>query len=261
MGDSDVPTWGDGDRAVLVHGAVSAGEETWQAQQPLADTFQLVVPDRQGYGPGPEMPDDPHADAPNVAALLGDGAHLVGYSMGGVVAMLAAAQRPEAVRSLVLVEPVAFDLVRGRSDAERFIAEYDGIRGGTQDPEAFLREFLVFFGAAAAEVEQIPTPMPPALHRAAVAQFSGAAPWDVATPLEALAGATFPIVIVSGGHSDLFDAICDVLQLAVGATRSVIPGAGHAAQFTGEPFNALLRQTWLATTPLAAEQTRVDGAR
>ena len=43
-------------------------------------------------------------DAQDVAGLLGDGAHLVGFSYGGVVSLLAAARRPHAVRSLVVIE-------------------------------------------------------------------------------------------------------------------------------------------------------------
>jgi len=188
------------------------------------------------------------ADAATISALLAGGAHLVGYSMGGVVAMQAAALDPGAVRSLVLVEPVAFDLERGRADVEGFIAGYEGLRAGTDDPEQFLRDFLVSFGNDPAEVAGIPDPMPPDLHHAAVAQFTGTAPWDVPTPVAQLAAATFPIVVVSGGHSEMFDAVCDTLARLVGADRATVAGAGHAAQFTGEPFNALLRRTWATAT-------------
>ncbi len=79
--------------------------------------------------------------------------------MGAMVAMLAAARAPGAVRSLVLVEPAAFDLVRGRADAEAFIAGYDALRAGASDAEQFLREFLVLFGADPGEVAQVPDPM------------------------------------------------------------------------------------------------------
>ncbi len=43
-----------------------------------------------------------------MAELLGDGAHLVGRSFGGLVAVAAAAQRSEAVMSLTLIEPALF---------------------------------------------------------------------------------------------------------------------------------------------------------
>ena len=230
---------------VLVHGSVTGGQETWQEQRSLSQEYAVLIPDRQGYGVGAsEHADDPKADAATIGGLLGQGAHLVGYSMGGLVAMLAAAGRPEAVKSLVLVEPVAFDLVRGRADVEGFIAGYERLHASSPDAEGFLREFLVFAGNDPVEVAQIPDPMPDGLHNGAVALYTGAAPWDVPTPVDELAAATFPVVVVSGGHSAMFDAICDVLAERVGAERVVIPGAGHAVQYTGQPFNALLKSTW-----------------
>ena len=44
-------------------------------------------------------------DAEDIAELMGDGAHLVGHSYGGLGAMFAAARRPEATLSLTLLEP------------------------------------------------------------------------------------------------------------------------------------------------------------
>lgn len=45
-----------------------------------------------GYGRSPDVQRSDYAeDAREVAELLGDGAHLVGHSSGGVVALLAAA--------------------------------------------------------------------------------------------------------------------------------------------------------------------------
>jgi len=52
-------------------------------------------------------------DARDIAALLGDGAHLVGHSYGAVGALYAAALRPEAVHSLTVNEPPAFGAGRG----------------------------------------------------------------------------------------------------------------------------------------------------
>ena len=52
--------------------------------------------------PRPGRPDDAEADGAWVAELLDDGAHLVGHSFGGCVALAAAAKRPGAVHSLTL---------------------------------------------------------------------------------------------------------------------------------------------------------------
>lgn len=56
----------------------------------------------------------------------------------------------------------------------------------------------------------------------------------------------FPKLVVSGGHSAGFDAICDDLANRIGASREVVAGAGHEIQFTGTPINDILLALWLA---------------
>jgi len=68
--------------------------------------------------------------------------------------------------------------------------------------------------------------------------------WQSDFPLEKLAAATFPKLVVSGGHSAGFDAICDDLAERIGASRAVAAGAGHEVQFTGRPLNELLLALW-----------------
>ena len=109
-----VECWGRGPPVVLVHGAVADGRATWMDQRPLAERWTLTVPDRPGFGENPPVERvDFDVDAPLVAELLADGAHLVGHSYGGVISLLAAARRPEAVWSLTVVEPPAFGVARG----------------------------------------------------------------------------------------------------------------------------------------------------
>ena len=83
---------------MLVHGSLATGAEEWEAQRPLAEEgFRLLVLDRRGYGQSPAaVGEDFLADADDIAELMGDGAHLVGHSYGGLGAMFAAARRPEA---------------------------------------------------------------------------------------------------------------------------------------------------------------------
>jgi hypothetical protein len=70
--------------------------------------------------------------------------------------------------------------------------------------------------------------------------------WEPELPLDAVAAAPFPKLVVSGGHSAGFDAICDEVAERIGASRMVIEGAGHEIQFTGEPLNEALRTLWRA---------------
>ena len=48
-----VTTWGQGDRALLVHGSMGFGELAFSEQRPLAARRQLDVVDRRGYGESP----------------------------------------------------------------------------------------------------------------------------------------------------------------------------------------------------------------
>jgi hypothetical protein len=64
-------------------------------------------------------------------------------------------------------------------------------------------------------------------------------PWEAEIPLEALAEAPFPKLVVSGAHQAAFDAICDVLESALNAERVVLEGFGHTIQ-RHPRFNAIL---------------------
>jgi pimeloyl-ACP methyl ester carboxylesterase len=104
--DLDVLRLGEGPPVVLVHGSIVEARRTWRHQLVLAEHWSLCVPNRPGFGGSPPLErGDFEAEAPLIAELLGDGAHLVGHSYGAVIALLAAAQRPEAVRSLTVSEP------------------------------------------------------------------------------------------------------------------------------------------------------------
>ncbi|HJR24668.1 MAG TPA: alpha/beta fold hydrolase [Acidimicrobiales bacterium] len=241
--DLHVETWGDGDAAVLVHGSLATGAEEWEAQRPLADAgYRLVVPDRRGSGQSPPVAgEDFLQDAEDIAQLMGDGAHLVGHSYGGLGVLYAAALRPEATRSLTMLEPGTLSLAQDHPAVRSFVDQLRRsweldvpdeewvvgfLKAVGSDPDDFGPEFL----AAA-------VPLVPVFRR-------GRTIWDVDVPLDEIAAAKFPKLVVSGGHSEAFEAICDELAERIGATRSVIEGAGHEIQFTGDPLNEQLLALW-----------------
>ena len=53
-------------------------------------------------------------------------------------------------------------------------------------------------------------------------------PSEAEIPLDELAAAPFPKLVISGAHHPAFDAVCDVLEQRLGAERAVLPGAGHS---------------------------------
>jgi len=217
------------ERLLLVHGSVVGGRSTWAGQRGLAGRWELDVLERPGFWPGPPVERvDFEPDAQLVADRLGGGAHLVGHSYGGVICLLAAARRPEGIRSLTVIEPPAFDVARGDPAVDAFVAggERWWREGPTGDPEAFLRGFLGFVGSSAAP----PSPLPPELEQGARTLIAERLPWEARIPLDELATAPFPTLVVSGDHHPAFDAVCDVLEQRLGAERLVLRGAGHAVQ-------------------------------
>jgi pimeloyl-ACP methyl ester carboxylesterase len=225
-------------RLLLVHGSVVNGEATWGAQRPLAERFELVVPNRRGFPPGPDVGSvDFEDEAVWLDELVRPGTHLVGHSYGGVISLYAAARYADRIRSLTVIEPPAFGLARGNPAADRFTADFDELRAsGSREPALFLRQFLESVGSTLPARADFT----PALLQGARTLMVERSPAEADPPLDELARAPFPKLVVSGAHHPAFDAVCDVLEERLGAERAVLPGAGHSVPRVGEPFNALL---------------------
>ena len=114
VADLEVERVGRGPAVVFVHGSIVGADRTWRRQRELAANWELCFANRPGFGASRPLPrGDFELEAPLFAELLGDGAHLVGHSYGAVIALLAAARRPEATRSLVVSEPGLLRLAAG----------------------------------------------------------------------------------------------------------------------------------------------------
>jgi pimeloyl-ACP methyl ester carboxylesterase len=170
-----------------------------------------------------------------MASLLGDGAHLVGHSYGAVIALLAAAARPGAVRSLVVSEPGALRIAAGDPAVDLMIEQGDQLyrNGGTLSAPEFLRLFR--FGVHSAH--ETPDELPGWLEHGAKLVARERPPWEAELPLADLATAAFPKLVISGEHSAAFETVCDVLADAIGAERAVIAGRGHTIPSVGAAYN------------------------
>ncbi len=227
---------GTGPRLVLVHGSISPGWATWAAQRPLATRFRLVVPWRSGYAPNPPLERiDFERQADEIASLLEPGDHLVGHSYGGVVAALAAVRQLDLVRSLTVIEPPALGMAGGDPAVVSASLRLDLLFATERDPERFLGGFLRLVGGTPPR-----RALSPGVEAGVRALMSERPPSEARIPLARLAGASFPRLVVSSGAQPAFEAICHVLAAGMGAERAIIPGSGHAVQFTGAPFNERL---------------------
>jgi pimeloyl-ACP methyl ester carboxylesterase len=242
MGDIFVEELGKGETVLLVHGSLATGVEEWQAQRSLADEgFRLLIIDRRGYGRSAAAEgEDFLRDADDIVDLMGDGAHLVGHSYGGLGAMFAVARRPEATLSLAMLEPPAFSLAEDPAARALVNNVRDAWHRDVPD-DVWVRGFLKAVGSD-------PDEFPPEFFDAALPLVPVArnarTMWDTALPLAELAEATFPKGVVSGGHSAGFDGVCDELARRINASRAVAVGAGHEVQFAVPAINEILLNLW-----------------
>ncbi len=117
---------GDGPVVVALHGLAGAGDEFVATAAAVARAHRFVLPDLRGHGHTTRRPADLSRDAftTDVAAVIravspGRPVTLVGQSMGGHTAILAAAAFPDLVDRLVVLEAT----VAGGADPAR-IGDY-----------------------------------------------------------------------------------------------------------------------------------------
>src|SRR3954447_17922096 len=223
---------GSGPPILFIHGDIVGPELTWRKQRELAERWRLVVPSRPGFGESPPVErNDFEAEAPMFAELLGDGAHLVGHSYGAVIALLAAAERPDAVRSLTVSEPGCLRVAAGTPAVDEMIANGELLfeNASSIPSEEFLRLFRGGAGSAFGTPDQLPEEL---LHGVELLKRERPS-WEAEIPLEVLSAADFPVLVLSGGHSAAFEAVCDSLAAALSAEREVMPGRGHTVPSTG----------------------------
>ncbi len=123
------------DTIVLLHAAASSGEQWRGVQRALGTRYHLVIPDL--YGDGRSIGTLPsrgvdllvaEIDLIRTAAQRSRGrVHVVGHSYGGLAALRTALAHPEIVQSLVLFEPIAFDLVE-RTTCPTIFRELEEVR-------------------------------------------------------------------------------------------------------------------------------------
>jgi pimeloyl-ACP methyl ester carboxylesterase len=237
--DLEVTRLGAGPPVVLVHGSVLGPAHTWRHQLPLAEAWTLIMPHRPGFGDSPALArGDFEAEAPLFAELLGNGAHLVGHSYGAVIALYTAGLAPKRVRSLTVSEPGCLRVAAGdpRVDFQVTHGELLYAHAAEMSPLEFLRAFRGGVGST----NETPAELSGELLAGARLLMRERPPWDGEPPLQTLRDAAFPKLVISGGHSPVFEAVCDAVARRIGARRARIEGRKHNIPLTGAPYNDCL---------------------
>jgi pimeloyl-ACP methyl ester carboxylesterase len=186
--------------------------------------WTLVFVYRRGYPPSPPGRHDFDVDARDLMPLLDSRPHVVAHSYGVLGTLLAAARRPERVRSLTLIEPPLYHLVPDDPEVAHLARLGDAVlRDGLSADPAMLREFLRLAGAPNIDDGPLPEDVARGVRRA----HGGRPPGEARPPLHILSEAGIPSLVASGGHAQPLERICDALAAELRAERVVAPGAGH----------------------------------
>ncbi|HEY3873708.1 MAG TPA: alpha/beta hydrolase [Actinocrinis sp.] len=257
-------TGGTGVPAVFAHNIFTWGDDReygFAAQRPLADHCRLALVDRRGYGRSPDTGrSDFETDAADLVEVLQEvgaagtgrgGAHLVGHGNGGLAAMLAAARRPDLVRSLTLIQPAAFSAAAGHPVVAAMLERVKDIPGvpETVTPMEYLRASTEGLGI------DMPEPTPQRL-RAVATSMHERPVWEARTPVEPLREAAWPTLVICGTWQDAPElyrtyagepliACAEAVAEAVGAQFLRVPGYYPHTQHADE-VNRALRDLWAA---------------
>lgn len=217
---------------LLLHGFLGRGADWRGVRRHLGGGRPVSAPDLPGHGGAVALPLDAYTldgAADRVLDGLTEPADVVGYSMGGRLALHLAATRPEAVRRAVVVSGspgLATDAERAARralDAERaaeiaadlpgFLERWGRMPLFASQPDA-LRARLTAERLAGDPAE---------LGRSLAGMGTGAQPshWG------ALAGISVPVWAVAGALDPKFVALARRMAAADAVEARIVPDAGH----------------------------------
>jgi len=232
------PTWleerGSGSETVLLlHGGLSNSDDLLGSiGSTLGERHRLVAFDRRGHGRTADTDEPFHYEsmtdeAEAVLDHIGGPAHLVGWSDGGIVALLLAKRRPDLVSKMVLI-------------GANF--HFSGVLTAEMSPES----------EAAKQIHEEYVARSPdgADHFDVVMQKAftlfATEPTMTADDLRDIAAPTLVLV----GDDDMIDLrhTCELYEALSDAQLAVVPGTSHGVPFEKPAETARLIEEFLAAT-------------
>lgn len=238
-----------GSPVVLIHSTGMSSQQWKRLAARLSTSHRVLLPDLIGYGESSSWPRDAvfhwHLDVLGVEALLDtldEPAHVVGHSYGGLVALGAALHRRRAVRSLSLVEPVAYGVLHATGDEAALEALADEptttptLPDAPEAGERWLQWFVDYWNGPGAWAQLPERARTSFLSAVDVCYGEVRSLASDRTPPSVWATLTAPTLLVRGERSPrAARRVAETLAGCIrGATLRDVPGAGHMAPITHE---------------------------
>ena len=218
---------------VLLHGFTNTGASWDEVVAALPQRYRPVAPDIRGHGTASEVrPVSLAGVVDDVAAMAMGPFELVGYSMGGRLALHVALALPGRVRRLVLIG-ASPGIADAGARAERLAADE---RLADEVEAMTIEAFADRWAQTAVLADQ-----PPSVQAAVTAQRLRNAPAGLAAALRGLGTGALPslwarlgelgvpVDLVVGERDAKFQSIAQEMAAALPAARvHVVAGAGHA---------------------------------
>ena len=209
-------------RIVFVHGMDGYGAAAWPGQHFLAGNYDCLFLKRTGFDArAAPVATDFAADAHLVIEALGSGGHIVAHAQGAIAAMMAAVQRPDLVRSLILLEPLLLSLTVELPATAAYSARLSGLfaHAGELSNTGFLAEYNTLMAITTAPGAETTTRL---AARARLQRPSTQAPLHIVPGV--------PTTVITGGWEPLYEEVAQYL-LTTGA-QHIIHRSGHRPQDT-----------------------------
>lgn len=231
---------GDGDPILLLHGFTGCGDNWQPITQKLSPDFQTITIDLPGHGKTDSPTDPARTQMEAVAAdlhvfithIIQAPVHLVGYSMGGRLALYLALHYPDSIRKVILESASPGLATEAERQARRASDENLAARILQNGIPAFVEEWdnLPLFANQSAEVRQRLHIQrlqnnPLGLANSLRGMGTGVQPslWDSLPDLKPSA------LIINGALDTKFVAIGEQMaRLIPTAHQQIFPNVGHA---------------------------------
>jgi 2-succinyl-6-hydroxy-2,4-cyclohexadiene-1-carboxylate synthase len=241
--------WGsdDGPPFVLCHGYTGSAMDFSLQIPALSVQRRVVALDLRGHGRSTAVGDVEgytlEQMATDLAALLekvggGEPVDLLGHSMGGVISMLAVLERPELVRSLILMDTSGWSFLLEddnlRKMVQGFITKFDPTRGMPPRPKWKTPEDALIEAATEADWRERRDAVYFGMDAYAYKALGMTLAFEGSVDLrDRLGDITCPVTVLAGElDRPLVDQADELAAVVADGRVTIIPGAYHSPQLS-----------------------------